>query len=107
MAHSAQEIAKTGEADEITPLLPSSQNSGPTVSQQNGHADTEAAMAEEEEEIPLPMFQIAILCIARMMDPISFFSIFPFVPSMVRDSGVLEEDVGFYTGVIVRASPSL
>jgi hypothetical protein len=105
MAHSTQERATAGEADEITPLLSSPQTSGPTVSQQNGHADAEAATVEEEEETPLPMFQIAILCIARMMDPISFFSIFPFVPSMVRDSGVLEEDVGFYTGVIVRTSP--
>src|ERR1700710_1015713 len=104
MSHSTPDTATAELADEITPLLPSPQTSQSTGSRQNGHADAEAATAEEEEEIPLPMFQIFILCIARIMDPISFFSIFPFVPSMVRDSGVLEEDVGFYTGVIVCAS---
>jgi hypothetical protein len=105
MPHSNRDTAPAEEADEITPLLSAPQSSEPTTSQQNGHADAEAAMAEEEE-VPLPMFKIFILCIARIMDPISFFSIFPFVPSMVRDSGVLEEDVGFYTGLIVCAPTS-
>jgi hypothetical protein len=106
MPHSTQITASADEPDEITPLLRPSESSEATKPQQNGHADAETATAEDEEEIPLPMFQIFILCIARVMDPISFFSIFPFVPSMVRDTGVLEEDVGFYTGVIVRASTS-
>jgi hypothetical protein len=90
--------------DEITPLLPqtsnepSPQTNGSSLLQ-NGPAGEPAS--EEEDETPLPMFQIFILCIARVMDPISFFSIFPFLPSMVKDSGVAEVDVGFYTGVIV------
>ncbi|KAK2589465.1 hypothetical protein QQS21_012856 [Conoideocrella luteorostrata] len=50
---------------------------------------------------PLPKRQIALLCYARMMEPIAFFSIFPFIARMVQRNGNLpESDVGFYSGVI-------
>lgn len=47
------------------------------------------------------MRQIIVLCYARMVEPIAFFSIFPFVNKMIFDTGVAEEDVGFYSGLIV------
>ncbi|KAK1833445.1 peptide/nitrate transporter-like protein [Podospora conica] len=49
----------------------------------------------------LPNRQILLLCYARMMEPIAFFSIFPFVAQMVQRNGHLpESDVGFYSGLI-------
>lgn len=50
---------------------------------------------------PLPKFQILLLSYARMMEPIAFFSIFPFLAKMVERNGKLpESDVGFYSGLI-------
>ncbi|KAG8425978.1 hypothetical protein J3459_008577 [Metarhizium acridum] len=50
---------------------------------------------------PLPKVQIALLCYARMMEPIAFFSIFPFIAQMVKRNGNLpDSDVGFYSGLI-------
>ncbi|AEO56067.1 hypothetical protein MYCTH_2125036 [Thermothelomyces thermophilus ATCC 42464] len=49
----------------------------------------------------LPRRQVLLLCFARMMEPIAFFSIFPFVAQMVQRNGRLpESDVGFYSGLI-------
>ena len=50
---------------------------------------------------PLPKLQIFLLCYARMMEPIAFFSIFPFIAQMVARNGHLpDSDVGFYSGLI-------
>ncbi|KAI1147977.1 major facilitator superfamily transporter [Nemania diffusa] len=50
---------------------------------------------------PLPTNQILLLCYARLIEPIAFFSIFPYINQMVRENGQLaEEDMGFYSGLI-------
>ncbi|KAK5989833.1 Efflux pump azaK [Cladobotryum mycophilum] len=50
---------------------------------------------------PLPKMQITLLCFARMMEPIAFFAIFPFIAQMVKRNGNLpDSDVGFYSGLI-------
>ena len=52
---------------------------------------------------PLPKAQIFVLCYARLVEPIAFFSIFPFVNQMIWETSHLNEaDVGFYSGLIVR-----
>ncbi|CAK7239944.1 MAG: hypothetical protein STHCBS139747_001379 [Sporothrix thermara] len=53
------------------------------------------------EEKPLPKTQVALLCFARLIEPIAFFSVFPYINEMVQDNGGLADtDVGFYSGVI-------
>ncbi|KAI4863576.1 MFS general substrate transporter [Hypoxylon rubiginosum] len=53
------------------------------------------------EDKPLPKLQIFFLCYARVVEPIAFFSIFPYINQMVQDNGHLDEaDVGFYGGLI-------
>lgn len=55
-----------------------------------------------EEDKPLPKLQIFLLCFARMVEPIAFFGIFPFIPQMIERTGNVEEaDIGFYSGAIV------
>lgn len=50
---------------------------------------------------PLPKFQILLLCYARAVEPLAFFSIFPYVSQMVQDNGdVPDSDIGFYSGLI-------
>ncbi|KEY72455.1 hypothetical protein S7711_05130 [Stachybotrys chartarum IBT 7711] len=50
---------------------------------------------------PLPKLQILLLCSARMVEPIAFFAIFPFIAQMVQRNGHLPASaVGFYSGLI-------
>ena len=55
-----------------------------------------------KNDTPLPKLQIFMLCYARMIEPIAFFSIFPFISEMIFSNGDMEQsDVGFYAGLIV------
>lgn len=64
--------------------------------------EEEQETQDEDEDKPLPMGQIMLLCYARLVEPIAFFSIFPFINQMIQEVGdVAEEDVGFYSGLIV------
>ncbi|KAI9162837.1 major facilitator superfamily transporter [Paramyrothecium foliicola] len=59
------------------------------------------ATAKNPEDKPLPVMQILLLCYARLMEPIAFFSIIPFIAQMVQRNGNLPaSDVGFYSGLI-------
>ncbi|VBB72293.1 Putative permease of the major facilitator superfamily [Podospora comata] len=56
---------------------------------------------EEESEPPFPASQILLLCLARLLEPIAFFSIFPYINKMAQENGALPDtDVGFYSGLI-------
>lgn len=82
--------------DETTALLASS--AGKQTSLQTDSSSDDA----EEDDKPLPKDQIFLLCFARLVEPIAFFCIFPFINQMIWDTGeVAETDVGFYSGLIV------
>ncbi|KAI9902419.1 hypothetical protein N3K66_001771 [Trichothecium roseum] len=108
-----------GEADEQTPLLigggtaivPPSHDAEPNPKlpspspspAQDGRQKPLTTAAESHASPPpsLPKIQILVLCYARMMEPIAFFSIFPFIAQMVQRNGSLPaSDVGFYSGLI-------
>jgi hypothetical protein len=91
--------------DETTPLL----EAGPSVqSNQESSLLQDTPPSEAEDDTPLPKVQIFLLCYARLVEPIAFFSIFPFVNKMILETGNLDEaDVGFYSGLIVSSSPTL
>jgi hypothetical protein len=108
----APSIRRASVLDEETPLLTSTaQDSANQINEaeiviENGddtsiHVNGTSKPGDHEDK-PLPMGQITILCLSRLVDPISFFCIFPFLPRMVKHMGIKEEDVGFYTGIIVR-----
>lgn len=100
----------TGEDfDEETPLLKSiapvptfsepietnPDTSPQVILQQSSIHDT------EDEDAPLPRAQIFLLCYTRVVEPIAFFAIFPYINSMIEKvGGVEQEDVGFYSGLI-------
>lgn len=95
-------------SDETTPLIVSEVD--PTTQPQDGllirnHSNNGDAAIEteiEDEDVPLPKLQIFVLCVARVIEPMAFFAIFPFVNKMIWETGDLEEsDVGFYSGLIV------
>lgn len=64
--------------------------SGSTVAQQGRTSDK-----------PLPVKQLLLLCFDRAIEPIAFFSIFPFINQMIVKVGhVPPSDTGFYAGLI-------
>jgi MFS family permease len=93
-----------GIEDERRPLLagelsavdrPSSRNST-LHSQEIGHPG-----GGKEQNGRIPWLQLIILCLARMMDPVVYGSIFPYIAAMVhRNTGLPVSDVGFYSGLI-------
>jgi hypothetical protein len=85
-------------SDERTPLLPEP-TTGP------GAEPVEAGAAgihdNEDEDAPLPLIQISILCYASFIEPIAFFSIFPYINTMIEKTGGVDtKKVGFYAGLI-------
>lgn len=84
-----------GNTDEYAPLIA---KPGTVPEEHDGEEDD---ADEEADEKPLPVTQIALLCLARVLDPLSFFAIFPYINKMVQGNGRLEDaDVGFYSGLI-------
>ncbi|KAI1206826.1 MFS general substrate transporter [Annulohypoxylon truncatum] len=89
-------------ASEVTPLLAAS----PVATTADSNVAS-AVAGEDESLLPkpdekeLPKLQILLLCYARLIEPIAFFSIFPYINQMVQENGQLDEaDVGFYAGLI-------
>ncbi|EKV12647.1 Tetracycline resistance protein, TetA/multidrug resistance protein MdtG [Penicillium digitatum] len=87
--------------DENTALLGSSKIRYADVSAQDALDSSSGSDDIDEENKPLPKFQILLLCYARAVEPLAFFSIFPYVSQMVQDNGgVADSDIGFYSGLI-------
>jgi MFS family permease len=93
---------------------PSRPKPTPGLGEEAGHVDETTALLkpgtvthvsdeiddDDDDEKPLPRFQILLLCYARTIEPLAFFSIFPYVSQMVQDNGnVADSDIGFYSGL--------
>ncbi|KAH8816962.1 MFS transporter [Xylogone sp. PMI_703] len=95
------------DVNEATALLKANSNDGLRYTE-NGSSSVVAHTAEntgsqdeDGDDTPLPKKQIFLLCYARLVEPIAFFSIFPFINKMIWETGNLNEaDVGFYAGMI-------
>jgi hypothetical protein len=53
---------------------------------------------------PLPVRQLAALCGVRLIDPIAFSQVFPYVNEMIDDLRLTSDPsrIGFYSGLVVR-----
>ena len=105
-SHSIKASHSVSEADETTALLTVSK-ADPSISANEEVIvretyPSEAGLEDDDDDTPLPKVQIFLLCYARMVEPIAFFSIFPFISKMIWETGGLNEaNVGFYSGLIV------
>jgi hypothetical protein len=89
-------------ADENTPLLIPGGADSPNQISEALTQPSSTTEGNNDDENPLPKLQIALLCYCRLVEPIAFFSIFPFINKMIWETGNLNEgDVGFYAGLIV------
>jgi hypothetical protein len=88
--------------DEVTPLLEASNTVEPHASKEGAPVPRDSQRDDTKDDSPLPLSQIFLLCYARLVEPVAFFTIFPFINKMIWETGNLkEEDVGFYSGLIV------
>lgn len=100
--NSADRTRHDDEPTEDTPLISGAPEAPPLIDYGAPKSTAEEPEpAPEQLGKPLPKLQIFLLCYARMMEPIAFFSIFPFIAQMVQENGHLpDSDVGFYSGLI-------
>lgn len=54
------------------------------------------------QRTPLPVFQLAVLCLVRLAEPIAYTQIFPYVNAMIEELHVTGNpaDIGFYSGLV-------
>lgn len=55
------------------------------------------------EKPPLSRVQLALLCFLRLLDPLSFTQIFPYINEFMKDLNVTTDPskIGFYSGLVV------
>ncbi|PVI03908.1 MFS general substrate transporter [Periconia macrospinosa] len=102
MSHSSQSPNGNGTSDvkttdETTPLLAASVTT-PIL----GAAEAEQIQQSEvNKNDQIPTLQVFVLSYASLVEPVAFFSIFPYINAMIEKvGGVEKEDVGFYSGLI-------
>ncbi|KAH7381914.1 major facilitator superfamily transporter [Cadophora sp. MPI-SDFR-AT-0126] len=97
-------IGKATTVTENTPLLTSGIDDAEVPLNDEAiisHATSESSPPPNVDHTPLPKLQIFVLCFARMIEPIAFFGIFPFINKMIKETGNIKEaNVGFYSGFI-------
>ncbi|KAG2752160.1 MFS general substrate transporter [Suillus brevipes Sb2] len=77
--------------DETCPLLRTS----------NAH-NVEARIAEKPKPTPVPKGQLAALCVVRLVEPIAFTQLFPYVNEFMSDLHLTDDPskIGFYSGLV-------
>ncbi|KAG8214321.1 major facilitator superfamily domain-containing protein [Butyriboletus roseoflavus] len=77
-----------GEPDESSRLLPDEEGGSPS--------------SQAEAPTPLPKAQLGTLLVVRIIDPIAYTQIFPYINQLLADLRIAApEQVGFYSGFIV------
>lgn len=92
-----------GVSNETTPLLTEAINSTAPVTEVGVAESTEQRVEQpnDSEDAPIPKLQVFFLSFASLVEPVAFFSIFPYINAMIENVGGFEkEDVGFYSGLI-------
>ncbi|KAL8734742.1 MAG: hypothetical protein Q9181_003082 [Wetmoreana brouardii] len=56
-------------------------------------------MAKTSKNPRLPVQQLVILALCRLADPISFSSVFPYLPEMIESFNVPKNEVGRWAGI--------
>lgn len=93
--------------DERTPLLaaigstPIGESAEAEVANEAAQHGVRQEEAQDAEEKPFPRTQIFLLCYTRLVEPVAFFSIIPYINTMIENTGdIPKANVGFYVGLI-------
>lgn len=73
----------------------------PLLRTSNAH-NAEAQIAEKTKSTPLPKGQLAALCAVRIVEPIAFTQLFPYVNEFMSDLHLTDDPskIGFYSGLV-------
>ncbi|KAI0393444.1 MFS general substrate transporter [Xylariaceae sp. FL0594] len=96
-------MSASASASETTPLLASSTAPVTAAGDPEDAKAIVTSTSSQPSSKPLPKLQIFLLCYARLIEPVAFFSIFPYINQMVLANGhgsIAEKDMGFYSGLI-------
>ncbi|XP_006455370.1 hypothetical protein AGABI2DRAFT_121287 [Agaricus bisporus var. bisporus H97] len=66
-------------------------------------SDALAAVSFEEQRSPLPKFQLSLVLLVQLSEPITALVIYPFINQFIRDTGITKGDdnwTGYYAGII-------
>jgi len=76
----------------------------PLLHDRNGANDTEAQQPAKPPMTPLPKVQFAVLCFLRILDPLNFSQIFPYINAFITTLHMTEDPskIGIYSGIVVR-----
>lgn len=105
----SDDTVEAASATERTPLLATGDiapiadpgDGDDTAKHGEDEQEAEADDDDDDDGQPLPKWQIFWLCFARTLEPMAFFSIFPYINQMTQENGHLADtDVGFYSGLI-------
>lgn len=89
-------------AADIAPPEAAASETTPLLANANDVEDASPASSNDEfTGDEMTTGQLLLLCACRIVDPIAFFAVFPYIKAMVQENGKLpEEEVGNYTGLI-------
>jgi hypothetical protein len=79
----------------------------PFLDKGNAEDEAESQNARRPSATPLPKMKLASLCGVRLVDPIAFTQIFPYINEQITSIPGLIDDpsrTGFYSGMVVRWS---
>jgi len=60
-------------------------------------------LTRSSKQMPLPKVQLGVLCFLRILDPMNFTQIFPYINEFITDLHVTNDlsQIGFYSGLVV------
>ncbi|KAI0189003.1 major facilitator superfamily domain-containing protein [Xylaria flabelliformis] len=96
LAASSSPVVPAGDPEDAKALITS-------TSSISASSSSNPAPTSLPEQASFPKVQVLLLCYARLIEPIAFFSIFPYINEMVLRNGhgsIAESDMGFYSGLI-------
>ena len=100
---SVEGIPGSGCAGECTPVLDES-----TALLSNADQNVvESQVLKPAKMTPIPKLQLATLCLVRLLEPIGFTQLFPYINEMVVSLNVIDDPskVGFVSGLVVSGCP--
>ena len=97
--NSEQGISDLGYADEHN----SAPNESTALLSSGDQNVVESQVSKPAKMTPIPKLQLATVCLIRLLDPIGFTQLFPYINQMLVDLNVLDDPskVGFISGLVV------
>ena len=85
---------------ECTPVFDES-----TALQHNADQNVEGQISKPAKMTPIPKLQLATLCLVRLLEPIGFTQLFPYINEMVVNLKLIDDPskVGFISGLVVSS----